>query len=558
MSGPETLYAAMTSGDVGAVRAAETEVDDAMRAVHDAIALVRYAADKPDWSSPSARTRFNMTAWATRAAAEIAYIRLNRAKLSLQQAGDAYRAMTDVASEVIGYWRREKGKVTDPVSLLLLRAAVMVELVSVRSQYDAQLDAARDFLQTDPLTDQQEDWLENGLLRSMRRDLDGGHDPGPIIPGTLATGDDNHGWTPQGLGYDDKTGYLIQTGYNEHGQAVLSLVDPGTGELVQTVQLAGGKDAETGEAFPPPDHAGGVAVHDGTVFVTSSSSPPQVYQYPLSSIRSATPGDPVAPHGSPDNVRAGAYSTIVGDTMYVGTFDKSDPGDLYTYTWDPVHREWGNEQGPFETPAQTQGIAVRGNEVVFSTSWGRDATGTLQSYNLNDVLSGGSLGDPLQSVDLPTMAEGVAMLPQGVLTSFESGSSHYVDPDGNPLEDLWASLNMTVTPYGDLGLAGLGIDVEPATLQQASSLFDEAETALGGEEQRISGIRVPAGSLGDVPSAPAYVTAVALHCRTTARWLGQGRLASGVTASGLVASATAYEDTDHHSAGLFDRLIGLL
>ena len=87
---------------------------------------------------------------------------------------------------------------------------------------------------------------------------------------------------------------------------------------------------------------------------------------------------------------------------------------MHTYTWDPGTKSWGNEQGPFQIPEETQGIAVRGNEIVFSTSFGRDNGSQLSSYNLGDVTSGGGLGDPLRTVALPNMSEGVVMLPDGV------------------------------------------------------------------------------------------------------------------------------------------------
>jgi hypothetical protein len=551
MTGPESVYGAMTSGNPAVVSGVETGLEDAMRDVRSQLELIRYAADKPDWSSPSARTRFNMTAWTTRATAEVSFIRLNRAKLSLAQAVDAYRRMDTAATAVIEHWRRWKSQVADPISLLLLRAAVLTELAAIRADYTLLLEEARDFVEADPLTDEQRDWLVNGLARSMRRDLENGSNPGPIIPGTLATGDDDGGWTPQGLGYDPHSGYLLQTSY--HGtQAQLSLVDPGTGELVQTVQLAAVDDESL-----PPDHAGGVAVHDGVVWVTSSGSPGQVFSYSLSQITSAAPGAAVPPRDTPQEIAEGAYSTIVGDTMYVGSFEHG-PGKLYTYTWDPSSGSWADKQGPFPTPPETQGVAVRGGEIVFSSSWGRDNGSTLQSYNLGDVLAGGSLGSPLQTVALPNMSEGIAMLPHGVLATYESGAAGYVDPDGNPLETLWASMNMTVTPYADLGLADDGIDVETPTLREASRIFDEVRDGLDDVRRRISGLSLPSGALGDVPEAASFASAMDRHCTATADWLGKGTLASGVTASGLIATATDYDETDDSSGGLFDVLRGLL
>jgi hypothetical protein len=552
MSGPESVYSAMTSGNVGAVRGLEGDVSSAMGNVRDNIELIRYAADKPDWSSPSARTRFNMSAWTTRASAEISYIRLNRAKLSLQQAATGYSEMHDAASTVIEHWRSEKKLITDALSLLLLRAVTLVQLYAIRGDFGQVLDDALDFVQADPLTDAQEDWLENGLARSMRRDLEHPSYPGPIIPGTLATGDDDGGWTPQGLGYDPASGYLLQTSYNHDGQAQLSLVDPETGELVRNVDLGADQHGDF------PNHAGGVAVHDGTLFVSSSDTPPRIFQYSMADITGGHTGATVPVQGLPQPVSGGAYSTVVGDTLYAGTFDKDGPGKLYTYTWDQQTGSWGAEKGPFETPPQTQGIAVRDNEVVFSTSWGRDSGGKLESYNLNDVLSSGGLGSPLQTVDLPNMAEGVAALPSGLVTTHESGSSNYVDPDGNPLESLWASMNMTVTPYADLGLAGMVIDVEPLTLREASTHFDEVENGLHDAEKDIARLTLPSGCLGDVPQAAGFAAALTKHFDTTATWLTQGKLSAGVTSSGLITTAAGYEDTDSHSGGLFHQLQGLL
>lgn len=560
MTGPETVYAAMTSGDVGAVNSVQDGVEDAMRSLQDDIALIRYAADKPNWESPTARTRFNMRAWTTRAAAEVAYIRLNRVSLALQRVAVDYTAMDNDATDVIHAWRTRKKEITDPLSLLLLRASVMSALDDVRVLFDTQLGKAQDFVQADPLTSDQEKWLENGMARSMRRDLEHPGSRGPIIPGTLATGDDDGSWTPQGLGYDPTTGQLLQTSYGSDGTQ-LSVVDPDTGELVNHVAL----DQFQGRA---PDHAGGVAVHDGSVWVTSSEvkpsesdpsgAPPMVYQYSMADIASAAPGDRVPVLGTPMEVPAAAYSTIVGNTMYVGSFDETDNGSLYTYSYDKRTGSWGNEQGPFPTPPQTQGIAVRGNEVVFSTSWGRDKAGSLQSYNLGDVLGGGDLGDPVRTVELPNMAEGVAALPDGLATTFESGSSGYVDPQDNPLEELWASMNMTVTPYDDLGLAGIGFEVEPVTLKQAAAHFDEVETGLSSAAKRIAGLDLPSGCLGHAAGAAPFCSALNQHCNTTSSRLEDGRLSATITASGLISAAEGYEDSDSGSRSLFDRLTGLL
>ena len=55
----ESVYSAMTSWNVGTIRGLESDVNSAMGEVRSNIQLIRYAADKPDWDSPSGRTRFN-------------------------------------------------------------------------------------------------------------------------------------------------------------------------------------------------------------------------------------------------------------------------------------------------------------------------------------------------------------------------------------------------------------------------------------------------------------------------------------------------------------------
>jgi hypothetical protein len=549
---PEAVHAEMTSGSPATIRSVGTDVGDAMAQVRESIELIRYAQDRPEWDSDEARRSYNMRAWAARASAEVCFNRLNRARLAVEMAADGYEVMERQADDEIGAYRRAKPYATDALTMFLLVYRATNNLLVVRSTYSDTLEAARDFLHTDPFTTEEQDWLELGLARSMLRDLDNGTMPGPVIPETLAGGQDDRAWTPQGLGYDPATGHLLQTSYEEVVDPVtgettylsqLSIIDPDTGELVNTVELGGGRGA-------PPDHAGGVFVHDGTVWVASSSDPTQVVPYSLSDLTHASPTSTVHPSDSPTTVGASAATTVSGDTMYVASHDKSGEGVMYTYTWDPATKQWTGEQGPFPTPEKVQGIAVRGNEIVFSTSRGRENGSTLQSYNLGDVTGGGSLPDPLRTVDLPNMSEGVVLGPDGILTTYESGSSAYVDPNGNHPSELWSSMFMTITPYDDLGLSGQ-VQVVPATLQAASGWFVEAERGLDTAERRVARLNLPPSSLGTVPSASALVSTADTHLETTATWIGESRISSDVTATGLIAAANDYEEADSRSDGLF-------
>ena len=214
-SGPEAVHAQLTSGNVGTIRGLGTDAGDAMTKVRDSIELIRYAQDRPEWDSDLARRTYNMRAWATRASAEVCFNRLNRTKLALEMAADGYVHMEDQADQQIHWYRQEKPKVIDALGMFLLMFSATSNLLVVRDYYTETLAEARDFLDADPFTTKENDWLELGLVKSMLRDLDHGTMPGPLIPETLATGQDDRPWTPQGLGYDPDTGNLVQTSYEE-------------------------------------------------------------------------------------------------------------------------------------------------------------------------------------------------------------------------------------------------------------------------------------------------------------------------------------------------------
>lgn len=550
-TGPEAVYAEMTSGRSATIRSVGADVGDAMSEVRECIELIRYAQDRPEWDSDDARRTYNMRAWATRASAEVCFNRLNRAKIALQMAADGFDLMVERADAHIQDYRRDKKQVVDALGMFLLMFRAANNLLVVRAAYSDTLDRARDFLHTDPFSTDEEDWLDLGLVKSMLRDLEHGTMPGPVIPETLATGQDDRPWTPQGLGYDPETGNLLQTSYYTEGEgddllvfAQLTIIDPDTGEVLNTVEL-GALPGDTA-----PDHAGGVSVHDGTAWVSSSDTPSRLVPYSLAELSDASPTTKVEPSGTPLEVGAGAASTVSGNTMYVASHNEDGEGELYTYTWDPASRTWTGEQGPFPAPQKVQGIAVRGNEIVFSTSLGRTNTSQLESYNLGDVTSGAHLPDPLRTVGLPTMSEGLVMLPDGILTTYESGADKYSSPDGKDPDDLWAGMFISITPYEDLGLSGQ-VQVVPATLQAASGGFVEAEGGLDRAEKRVARLNLPPASLGTVPGAGALVSQVDTHLDTTATWIGESRISSDVTATGLIAAANDYEDADSRSDGLF-------
>ncbi len=221
-----------------------------------------------------------------------------------------------------------------------------------KERYDAALSrhlldrAGLGLDQAGPLTRGQRAWLANGRARSMRRDLEHASYPGPVIPGTLATGD-GHGWTPQGLTYDARLGPAAadQLPPRRPGAALDRRCDA-PGGCTGTIEL--GADVRGA----PPRHLGGIAVRDETVLVTSAEKPPRLFAYDRSAMLSAGPRDVVPALGEAQPVAGGAYCTVVDQTLYAGTFGKDGPGRLVTYRWDG---RWVDEQGPYETPTTDPG-----------------------------------------------------------------------------------------------------------------------------------------------------------------------------------------------------------
>jgi hypothetical protein len=555
-STPEQAYSDLTSGQPATLDAAVESCATTIRHLADAVDLIGLATDKPEWDSSEAYEAYNLRAWATRAAAEVALIRVNRTSLAIQMAAGAYDSTVESATKVIEWWRDVKRSDVSGDLVSLARSLALVSFSVLRTQLESQLTEAIDFVQTDPLTGDQQQWSTNGLIKSMLHDLNSPTDLGPTIPNTLATGDDDGGWKPQGLGYDPDSvpPTLLQTAYSGP-EAQLARIDPETGAQLGFVDLAG----HAGGAAP--DHAGGVTVHGENVYVMSSGDPATMYTYPLDQIRSASPGQSVQPVDEPVEMRAGAYSTIDGDTMYVGTFTEKGPGKLFTYEWNDARGVWDPVPGSHETPPKTQGAAVVDGQIVFSTSGGRGNTSQLQAYKLSDVTAGHGNDDAYQlgKISLPTMSEGViAPDGSGVITTYESGAAKYSTPLGTTgLDDLWAGRSTTITPFSALGLTG-GINVVPVSLEQASVDFEAGGRRLQSAAAAVDEVTLTAGCLGRISQGDVFASMVTSHCDETMQWITEGRISATVTADGLVTSAASYVTVDQAVRDAFASISALL
>lgn len=284
-------------------------------------------------------------------------------------------------------------------------------------------------------------WVRKGFRRTSRWLARHDSKLGPQIHNTLATGGE-HDWTPQGLGWDPETRLLAQSYYSHDLGTSLALIELDSGEKVAEVILAGWK----GKAGP--GHAGGVGVDGDDVYVVKGGKANGwLFTYSLAEIRAAKTGASIAPKAAPAKIAAGSYARLRGNRLYVGGFyDQS----LHVYER-PEGKDWDLTEpiASTTTPKQVQGIVVRENEYVFSTSFGRHARSRMIVTEKSDDEQ---VGKVLRTVSFPNMAEAIVEVDGELIATYESGSAAYSKPSKWFLPFMWAGTHLTRTPMSVLGL----------------------------------------------------------------------------------------------------------
>ncbi|MET8520585.1 hypothetical protein [Nocardioides sp. NPDC004968] len=290
-------------------------------------------------------------------------------------------------------------------------------------------------------------WVRGGMKRTERWGQRLGGRVGPLIPNTLATGGTDD-WTPQGLGYGPDTNMLAQSYYSHDMGSALVLVDLKSGKTAAEVLLVG----HNGKAGP--GHAGGVAIDGDDVWVSKGAGggTGRLYRYSLSAIRDAAKGAEVEPIEAPAKVAAGSYCRIRGNRIYVGGFGNQT---LFAYE-KGANGEWDFSEPVLSTttPPKVQGVVVRRDEYVFSSSFGRHRPSTIF---ICEQKPEGSVGAVRRKFRFPNMAEAIVEVSGELITTYESGASPYSRPSaygfGILTGRMWASTHMTCTPIASLGLA---------------------------------------------------------------------------------------------------------
>jgi uncharacterized protein YukE len=551
---PEIEYRRLVSGDAPAVRAVIDALDGVLHTMVGVREDLTAAGEVPVWSGPAAMA-FAARASGLRQGLGVTRAVLVRARGALETAASAYESAEDQAEHYIAFWRNRPAGLPPAVEEIFARV-VNARLLSVGLSYNQQLAAVEAVLRgedvdLDDLDDETRKWVEEGMAKN--EEWLGGNDSdlGPIIPNTAATGD-GRGWIPQGLGYDPRTGTLLQSYYTKddegHGDAsYLALIDEVTGAEVGEVTLgdthldADGNPVSGGK----PTHAGGVSVRGDDVYVVDNG---EVYTYSLAALQSAAHGETVPQKAPPQTgLDGGSYSAVKDGRLYLGDHEKDE---LYVYEQDATGR-WVKVD-TVDTPPSCQGVLVRDGEYVFSASSGRhEDHSQLYVQDLDGTRS--------EPYDLPSMSQGVVEIDGELVVTYESGAEEFdhaiTGTSGwwwlrDDYGDLWANPHMTRTPLSELDLAE-NIDVEPRTLLGAAAELGALVGTVKGAADEVRGLRVPGGALGEVPRAATLAAAVQALLGAAASSLGTGASAISAAAELLTTTSSDYSRTDDRVAGGF-------
>ncbi len=290
-----------------------------------------------------------------------------------------------------------------------------------------------------------------------------------LVPGLY------EGIIPQGICFDETTGYLLITGYYEDGlyPSMVMCVDQKNGKFISAHPLS------NTEGEPYYGHAGGIAASQNTVYITTDS---QCYTFSSSVLKETKNNEEIRFTGKFKLNTLGSFACISNNILWTGDFIESDDKErekvtnvttlnngetFYAYCegyiledgLPSVNKINSDSNGYIPDyflaiPEQVQGMAfTKTDKIIFSTSYGRKNDSKI--YIFDDVLISEKVGTIKvdgNNVDLfacnneslvkeivaPPMAEGLAEHYDGIYLIFESGAEKYRNHGGkSPLENAF-------------------------------------------------------------------------------------------------------------------------
>lgn len=275
------------------------------------------------------------------------------------------------------------------------------------------------------------------------------------------------GIIPQGMCYDETTGYFLITGYYEDGvfPSMVMCVDANTGDFISAHPL------KTVEGDSYYGHAGGIASSRNTIYITSSG---ECCTLPVTDLESTPDGEPLQFASRFKLNTLGSFACIHNNILWTGDFIESDDSErekisdvttlssgetFYAFCEGyileeglPAVKKVNSDSTGYipdymlAIPEQVQGMAfTKTDKIIFSTSYGRKNNSVLYIYD--DVLITEKSGTKTidgKNIDLyacsnelleskitaPPMAEGLAEHPDGIHIVFESGAAKYRNGNG--------------------------------------------------------------------------------------------------------------------------------
>ncbi len=552
MVDPELAYARLVSGDASALRAECHVLDGVLHDLDGVQDDLVEAATLPVWFGAAA-SMFAARVEGLGQGVETTRLMVQQARGAVLTTAAAYEGAVRAADFYIGFWRNRPGGFPTAIEELFARA-VNARLLSVGRSYNEQLAAVAAVLRGEDLDlasldEETRRWVEEGMAKNDEWLKSSGSELGPLIPHTAATGD-HRGLVPQGLGYDPGSHTLVQGYYIDDQGAYLALIDEVTGRDNGVVRLGENYIDEVGDSVyqGSPSHAGGVTVDGDDVYVVDNG---ELYTYSLADLRDHPPGETV--HQSAlvqKGLSGGSYSAIKGDRLFLGDFETDT---LFVYERND-DGGWVQVQA-VETPSNCQGVHVLEDQFVFSASSGRHQNHS-QLYVQNFD------GTRTEPYDLPSMSQGVVVVDGDVVVTYESGAEKFDHAQPglsgwwwgvDDYSDLWANSHMTRTPLSELGL-GEDVEVAPSSLVGAAGEFAGLVGGVKHLAAELSGVRIEAADLGQVPRAASLSQAINKMTTSGGDSLLVGARAVAAVADLLESCAKDYARTDDRVDHTFRRL----
>ncbi|MBB5858214.1 hypothetical protein ACFQ05_21590 [Amycolatopsis umgeniensis] len=523
---PEPLHAKLTSGDAAGIAEVGATIADtkkSLQTVADGISDGALRAAR-SWRGTAAAEFVGKAKESSRNLAEV-YARLDTAEAAVDGAAEAYSALRASADNAIAPWR--KLGLSDLLEAPDIAMKTVRALTVAQQTYESRLNA---FAAT---TGDEGGW-----------DSDGNADISGVDPGEP--------WTSQGLAYDGKN-LLVGSYHDGDGDGKgdnpigpgltpsrLTYVDYETGREAGNVYLDG--DGEVGA----PTHTGGVATDGEHVWVSSNG---YVYVYDKAQLDAAQ--DSGKPVNAIDVVETPAHSyvTYAQGKLFVGDYTNNR---LYEVPVGDNGSPQPDKAGdPIETPDNVQGVVVRDDEFIFSSSDGHSGRfyrqdRTPEWYDFNDreeiELKGGEPGND-DGYDSHGVEEAVEIDGEIVL-AHESGAYGYQKNPGSKWDEpelTRISLEeLGLDPDGALSSADAGYETDPDSLVGAAGVLDGATSRLSTAAGVLSRLQLVPRLLGDVPAAATFSDTLTKRITAAGDRLTAGVDAVGGIADSLVTGADTY------------------